>query len=334
METAIFLFFVFRKHCLVLLTAIVPALGMAASTTEPAKSTWLARQFDWLLAQRENVADNIELTATSLDRFIARQSFDETIENDSYLRIRLSQQFNEGGDNESEARIKLKVDLPNTKRATRLFFDSDPDDFDSIADKRRTLGDSSSGSRQNREDSVAGISFDTSPDNRWRSDFDVGIKMRTPIDPFVRYQFRYADDLGSLWKGRFKHTFSYFKSESWGTDTELTFYRPIGSDRVMLAITELQFTDPENNWESFQGFKLQHRLNDRDALEYSTGIVGNSQPRTQVTLYWVNMSWRRRLYQDWLYLSTTPEVNFERDNNFSGRFSLRFELEIFFTDER
>lgn len=327
---------------LLCLTLFSIPLGAAEASSDKADSSqidveqqsWLANQFEWLLEQREMLSSNWQSTATALDRFLASENFDESVINSSYVRIQNRQRFEEGGERESETRLKFKVDLPNTKKRVKLFFDSDSDDFDSLSDKRRDIPENNNPARDDEGDTVAGVNLETRKTQRLKTDFDIGVKFRTPLDPFSRYNIRFADDLGSIWKMRFKQEFAYFKSESWKSESEVNFYRPVGENKVFTLTTELQFTDSDNNWESYQGISLQHRINPRNALEYAAGVSGNSTPKTQVSDYWFNISWRNQLYEDWLFLTVTPEVDFDRGSDFSAELSLFIELELFFSADQ
>ncbi|MBD2857892.1 hypothetical protein IB286_02655 [Spongiibacter sp. KMU-158] len=94
--------------------------------------------------------------AENIDHYLSG-SPDEPVspeDNRSYLKLQLRQSFLKVGEQQSDVRLRAKVDLPNTEQRLKLFFSSDPDSESDVSERSSSL---SSGERVRRDGSVAGL---------------------------------------------------------------------------------------------------------------------------------------------------------------------------------
>lgn len=294
---------------------------------------WIERGSGWLLSTQGVVSQAVQDTAMSIDRYIARDSFNEMEINESYVRLRLIERLGESGLRESEARISAKVDLPNSARKLKLTFDTDPDDFDSLEDKHRDVGVGSKLSDKKKQEAAVGLDLENLLLDDWKMKLGAGIRLRSNLDPYARARFSRYREFGKNWRSRFRETFFYYNSMGWGSDSEIDFYRPLKNDRLLHLSLGGQYLDEENNWEWVHGVSVNQRIDRNNALEYQVGVSANSNPTVRVSNYWVRSKWQHRLLEDWLYFSVTPEVTFPREERFNATFLINFELELFFSKD-
>jgi len=292
---------------------------------------WLEIGGGWLLNTQDIVSQAVQNTAVSIDRYIARDSFDELERNDSYVRLRIVERLGESGRHDSEARVSAKIDLPSSKRKLKLVFDTDPDDFDSLEDKQRDIGIGTDISDKKSENAAVGLALEELLLNNWKMNLGAGVRLRSALDPYGRARFSRYYKFNENWSSRFRETFFYYDSKSWGADSEIDLYRPLDNDRLLHLSLAGQYLDSENNWEWVQGVSVNQRINRNNALEYQVGVSANSNPTLRVSNYWIRSKWQHRLYKDWLYFNVTPEVTFPRGESFSASFQVNLELELFFS---
>ncbi|MFT5692390.1 MAG: hypothetical protein ACI92E_001722 [Oceanicoccus sp.] len=297
------------------------------------EQSWIERSSWWLLDTQSVVSQAVQHTAMSIDRYIARDSFDEMENNESYVRLRIIERFGESGQRESEARISAKVDLPNSARKLKLTFDTDPDDFDSIEDKHRDIGIGTKLSDKKKQEATVGLALENLLLDNWKMKLGAGVRLRSALDPYARARFSRYHTFNENWSSRFRETFFYYNSKGWGSDSEIDLYRPLKNDRLLHLSLGGQYLDDENNWEWVHGMSVNQRLDRNNALEYQVGVSANSKPAVRVSNYWVRSKWQHRLFKDWLYFNVTPEVTFPRDESFSATFLINFELELFFSKD-
>ena len=303
------------------------------SLQENQNQGWLERGSDWLLDTQSVVSQTVQNTAMSIDRYIARDSFNEMEVNDSYIRLRIIERFGASGVRESEARISAKVDLPNSARKLKLTFDTDPDDFDSLEDKQRDIGVGTKLSEKKKQEASVGLALENLLLDNWKMKLGAGVRLRSALDPYTRARFSRYQKIDENWSSRFRETFFYYNSKGWGADSEIDLYRPLKNDRLLHLSLGGQYLDGENNWEWIHGASVNQRINRNNALEYQVGVSANSNPTLKVDNYWLRSKWQHRLFNDWLYFNVTPEVTFPREERFSATFLIIFELELFFSKD-
>ena len=307
-----------------------PGLTAPPLTGPPKPDSWTTRSANWIVTQQDLMSQRVFDSATAIDRYVAKEAFDDSTINASYVRLRNRWRLDEGGERKFETKFKLKLDLPNARRNVKLLIDSDPNDFDSLEDISRDINIGSDSVGDNDERATGGLRFESSR-GEWERDFDIGSRFRIPLDPYTRLRFRRYDQVTDIWQSRFQQTFFYFDSSGWGADSELDLYRPVQDDQMLISNSSAKFLDSDNNWEFLQAFSFYERLSSYNALVYQVAGVANSRPDPRITNYWVRAEWQHRLFSDWLYLKVSPELAFPRENDYSATASLTFELEIFFS---
>lgn len=292
--------------------------------------SWISSSGEWLELQRDSLSESVIESAKGIDAYLARDNVDESLSNESHLRLQLRQTYSKSGERTFEFDIKARLRLPNSKRRIKLTFDSNPDDFERISDRQLGLTPGSSSPSKIDDTAIAGIGIDKVFGDNWDSSYSAGMRLRFPFDPYIRADWTHNRDWGELWRSRFKQRFSFFHIEGWKSDATLSFYRPLSDTFIFETNTGLQYLDSADSWDMFQSLSLHQRLSTDTALEYQVGVSAISRPSLRTSAYWVRTELRHRLYKDWLYAKVSPELHFSRDDNFDLSPLLRFELEVYF----
>ncbi len=253
------------------------------------------------------------------------------LENESELRLQLRQSFFNAGEAESDARVRVRVDLPNTEKKLKLFFSSDEDS--SVEERIR---DVSTGERIKRESSVSGIEFIPDDEARkWRRSLSGGVRLRDHLVPYVKFRLKreWGEEDGENWHGEFRQTVEYFDDEErWSEATEYTHSIPLADSYVLRIWTEAEFKDELNLFEFAHVYTLTRAYSERSVLHYRLGAFGASQPVPRVNGAFYGLSWDYLLYEDWVFLGISPEIFYPRELNWSAEPSVTFRLEVFFTE--
>jgi hypothetical protein len=265
-----------------------------------------------------------------LDRYFTDTSADD-MENDSRLRLQFRQSFFNAGEVESDARVRVRVDLPNTEKKLKLFFSSDEDS--SVEERIREV---STGDRLKSESSVSGIEF--SPDNKkrlWRRKFSGGVRLRSNLVPYVKFKLKreWGEEDTKDWHRQFRQEVEFFNDEKrWSESTQFTLSKTFFDGYVFRVWSEVEFKDEFNVYEYAHVYTVSRFFSERSALHYRLGAVGASQPVPRVNGVFYGIAWDYRLYKDWVYLGISPEVFYPRDLNWSAEPSVTFRLEVSFTE--
>jgi hypothetical protein len=343
-----------RTYTAILLVLFLPAAlaQETAAVTEqgndvntPAKAemesdtSWMTSSFNWLEEQRNFLSKQVTSTAKIMDEYIARDSFDDSLINESFLRVSLMEPLSSGYDYGPRLRVKARVDVPNSQKKVKVFFDTDPQDLSSIDDRRRA---NQGAGRSNTNNAVVGLSLFQKAGSTWNPNLNIGIS-NSPVELYTKVRVSRYDELPGPWQSRFNESLTYYDSRGFVSSTSYDVYRPLDQRRILRNSSEAQFNEQEENpgitegeplplenyWEFYHGWSLYQQLNDQTSVEYIVATTALSKPSPRMENIWLSAEWRQLLYKDWLFGKITPEISFPRERDFSATYSVFFELEIY-----
>ncbi|MBB3047247.1 hypothetical protein FHR99_001483 [Litorivivens lipolytica] len=251
-------------------------------------------------------------------------------ENDSEMRLETKQTWRAEGEIESDVRLRVRVDLPNTEKKLKLFFSSDEES--NVEERVRSV---STGERIERDKSVSGLEF--SPDDKdrkWRRKFSGGVRLRSSLVPYVKFQLKreWGEEDSDNWFHLFRQKVEYFDDDGWGTSTEFSSTHPVGDVFIFSFWLEADYEDQFNFFEYANVYTMTQVVSERSAVHYRIGAIGASQPVPRVNGVFYGLSWQYQLYEDWIFLGISPEVFYPRELNWSAEPSITAKLEIFFAE--
>ncbi|WP_413282688.1 hypothetical protein [Vibrio sp. MA40-2] len=288
----------------------------------------------WLDETKQYFADSVHDFSLFIDQGLAKDDNEAPLVNKSYLKIKYRAEYSDLGYFESDERISVRIDLPHVKHDWKLILETDPDDYDSLEDKQRGL--SSDNSKNVINGAIGGVRLQDEEIKHWRTNLDVGVKIRLPIDPFTRVQLRRVENFSQYWTAQFKQEVFYYHSVGSGSLTELNFYKQMTDNfsEILKMSSSAQYIYEDDNWEVLFQLEYFDRLNTNHLLEYSSGITFEPNQADEISNYWLSASWRQKLYSDWLYMSMTPQINFPREFDYKINPGFQLEFEAFFSKNR
>lgn len=324
-------------------TAILLALLMSTSSHSEEEDTYLTPDedpenydlyyilipyeedfFSFLDTPHEIISGGVESMAQGMDLFFA----DETVYTEttsSYARLSTQTNFNHQGDYSTTGDIRIKIDLKETKKKLKLLLESDTD-----RDLQTGTDTSTSPGQQNETiNFYAALQKEISKKHDWQTKASLGIKLKVPLDPFIRIR-AYKDFSVAGWKIGFTETLFWFNSKGAGASSLLGMNHAITKELLFRSTTSALWTDFLDYHEIGQTFTLYHELSDRRAASYNIGSYGISQPRAHLVGYYASIGYRQRIHRDWLFIEVTPAITFDRENQFKSERSLMLKLEMVF----
>jgi hypothetical protein len=263
----------------------------------------------------------------SVDGYLSRNTTEE--DNKSYMRLRLGYILEEGGHGFPNNDIKFKIDLPKTEFRWSLIFETDPDDFETLEEQQQ---DNKARERafESTDGSTGALKFVLNDWQYWKTDFDVGVKTPLPLNPFVRFNMNRSYQVTELWKAHLKHSVYYFNQEGFGERSTLLLLRPLAPEWTFLNFINMRWQDVGQILEFSEVMTFQHRLSERDVFSYRTGVFYQEHPDPHLQSYFVDVIYRRRLHEHWLYGEMIPSVVWSQENDFNSLVALSFRLEVLF----
>lgn len=263
--------------------------------------------------------------ADRLDRFFTdERSLAE--EQRSRLRLRPEVAWVEAGGSEASLPVNARLVLPRLEDKLRLQLnssddeeadvvgDSNPEDPSGADDERRTfLGLVYTGiAEQARNVSVRG-----------------GLRLRDgTVKLAASLRGRYTKSLGD-WSARLTQSF-FYDGDEFGERTLVDFDRPLDRTTLFRTSTSATVTESSDGAELRQRLLLRELLDKHSGMEFFFTLDGRTDPVVAADQYTVGMTYRTRIWKDWLTLSLRPELRYPRDLDFEPEAALIAGLEIVF----
>ncbi len=281
----------------------------------------------WVEGGRQYVARSVEGVVGAIDDFLA-DDFEPQI-NKSFLRLRMAQVFQQGGDSFFKSDIRLKADLPKVESHMGIVFDSSPVEFETLEGQNR---EAVSGEQRVREsnNATAALQFMLNDRWGWKFDVDLGLQGSLPINPFLRFDalrnFRLNDNWDLLINNEL---FSYYQ-DGVINQSALQFSRPLQDHLIYLNKFELRWLNDVQQLSYADVNSITHVVTDRTVFTYRAAVFFEQKPVSGVTSYLLDFRSRHRLHKDWLYVEFIPSVIWPKDNDFEEIVELTLRFEIFF----
>jgi hypothetical protein len=295
-----------------------PAAGgevIEAETAEPhGEGNGLQRAVDALHA---GISARVEGAAKRIDSFFADDRFyaDTT---ETYARISLKTTFESGESAESEARLRVRLDLPGTEERLRLFIEGgEPEVGEGTASGSipEAIDDN---------DYSVGLEGQLGRSDRWDVRPGIGVKAAAPPDPFVRIRATRYAHLGQ-WLSRFSAGAAQFLDDGSEVQSRLDFDRKLNEDWLFRSASRARWLDRKDRIDFTQTLTLFHRLSARAGLSYDVGLRADDDPDWQLDSYFAQVRVRYRAYNKWLFIEAAPQLVFREDDDYdpTPRFGLR-----------
>jgi hypothetical protein len=268
------------------------------------------------------ISEGVEASAKRVDSFFADDRF-YTDATASYLRVSGQTTFEHDEDDRSQARVRLRLDLPGTRERLRLFVEGgDPDDVEA------TISDSIP---EALDDNDYNIGLETQIPNteKWDLRPAIGVKASGSPDPFARIRAIRYERLDG-WLLRFATGVSEFVDDGTEVGARVDFDRKINPDWLFRSTTRGEYRDSKDRIEALQQFSLFQKYNDRVGFAYDVGVRADDDPDWEVDQYFTQVRARFRVYRKWLFTELRPQVVFREEDDYDPSFLFSVRLDVIF----
>jgi hypothetical protein len=315
--------------CFVAALIFAPHVSASSLDSDIPQQSFLTRTLVGAEETRDEWSEQWVGFAEGIDRYFSKEEAPPEYKNESYVKIQLKQTWEERGEIQTDMRVKAKFDLPNTQRKMKVFFSSDEESENSIEERVRS---NSTGERFSRKESVSGIEI--TPDSewhKWKRSARVGVKLRAPLVGFGRYRLRRTYSDWGEWTPEFLQEIWYFSDRGWGESSEFELSRPLGELSSLRYWTILEFEDQYDYFQNVHVMSLAQGLSDRSGMEYRGGLVFSNEFRSQLTAYFTGVSYTYKLYEEWVFVTASPEIYFPKAEGWNAEASFTIKLDIYFS---
>lgn len=251
-----------------------------------------------------------------------------------YGRIGLALVYDEIDDIDVDTEFKARIDLPNLEHRFSTFigqFDEDDfvqdrqDEFTALPEVFRSTED---------EEWLVGLGYRPAGGRTSRFDVDAGVRVRFPLDPFVKGRYRYWKPFGDRNLLRLRETVFWRNALGFGATTSLDLERMLFGGRILgrwrTEATAAQEVDGVD-WKT--SVTLYQRVGDDGALAYQAVWDGETEAPVTVDEAGLRVVFRHRFLRDWLFLEARLRSRWVREAHHEPRehsFGAAFGFEMLF----
>ncbi|MEO9654289.1 hypothetical protein [Marinomonas sp.] len=305
--------------CGIGLLCSMDSLAQSNSDSEAASDN---TSMSWWQSSHQAASTRVAAWSEGIDEYLSGQ--EQKLPSDSYVRLRMGPIINDRGEYSGFFDFKARLKLPNTQDRLRLVIESDGDTIsqDNVrGESTENIGVLDSALDSNVSAVLRYIK------EEWRADFDAGIKVDFPLNPFVRFRL-FQGERYSSWEWRqLEEVFAYY-DEGAGARYQVgaTYF---STPNVLLgANLGTTWLDSESTLYVREDFYLHHQLDEKNRLNYQLSFLqeGESKVSSDSVLYF--LEYHHKLYKNWLIGRVKPQMTYEADEDYRAVLSLTLSMEI------
>jgi hypothetical protein len=299
-----------------------------APVPEAGEPELTVRGFGKVKGAHQYVSSAVENLTQNIDSFFGEKRIYEEATG-TYLQARGSVIYSEGGEFDFDGKFRAKIDLPQLREKVNLVIESDEDD-DLEDFNRITTGSDLIDTLQDRDVSAA-VEFVLKEKDRWNVSVRPGLKLKDPIETFIKFRFRRYQPLGEKWISRGTVEVGYYSEYGWENEWELNLERYIGDDYFFRSTSNVLWREDYPGMQFLgQRFQVTHFISKNSLIAFEVGVSAENRPHLTAESYFGNVRYRRNIHRGWLFFEIKPQVIAFRDNDFEAEPALVLSLEVLF----
>ena len=225
--------------------------------------------------------------------------------------------WNEYEDWNPSLRFRVKMDLPNLSDRWDAFLGRvDEEDYISGTEITQESAFRRSISDRDRNDTewLLGLGYKDrdAKDGGW--DHSFGVRLRTPPRVYVRTRYEKIWELSPQLDLKYRQTFFWRDgSTGFGTTTHLDSTRELSTENTLRGEVIGKVTEATDGLEWWVGSTWYHRLADNRGISLRTFVRGATDREVEVSEYGFELTWRRQVAREWLYINAGPTLTWPRE---------------------
>lgn len=289
---------------------------------------------DPLLDRTQRTVYNlVNSTSKRVDSFFGATDV-ESEENVSRGRISAGYFWDERNGSKTRLRFKARIPMPKTRERGRVVFGrgnvdnfvdgSESDDVDTLPERFNDFEDDEwlLGVGYNRQGGIA---------KGW--DFGVGVRLATPIEPYVRATYRWNRSFNDAWFWRVHPRVFWQNQRGVGGSLTNILDHAFSRNWLFRSWTILQGEDEIEGMGWTQRFFAYQALDNADAISYSIFATGETDNEVPLQNYGLELRYRRQVAREWFFITFSLKLDWpreflieERETNFGA--GIEFEMQF------
>lgn len=280
-------------------------------------------------ATHSYISNTVERLSQRIDSFFGEERIYEEATG-TYIQIRGSAIFSEGGHRDYDGKFRIKVDLPQIEEKVNFVIES-RDERDEEEDSDRITSGTELNEEIDDNDLSAALQFMLRQKEKWNLSIRPGIKLTSPLEAFVKFRYRNYQPLGEKWMFRGTIKAEYNTEDDWENGWEFDLERKIGASTLFRSATSLLWQQQvPGNQLLTQVFQVNHLFNRRQSLSFEIGTTAETRPKLNDLYYFSSLRYRKDIHQGWLFLELKPQIIYRRETGWKDEPGFVVTLETLF----
>lgn len=268
----------------------------------------------WLDRYRDVFKTTVDDGANWVDGVMATEDMEDEPEN-AYGRVsgNIYWQNREGFSFRGRFRVKVNLDSTN-RRFNAIVGRGDPADF--IDDRYDSSPRFASFYRGDASDEfLAGVAYRPEWTRSGSFSLGGGLSFSDGVNPYVNFNYRYrhVSDDGKWMLGAYQTFYYQTGDDGFGSRTTFEPEYLISDNWLLRNYTVFELNQSILGLEWQTNFSLYQDLGRHRAIAYEAGVYAETGREVQYINYGVTVTYRQRMFRDWLYGEVTVGVAYPRE---------------------
>lgn len=212
-------------------------------------------------------------------------------------------------------RFRVKMPLPHLDERFNAFVGTfSPDEFVTERDQASgAIPRQRSGGTIEEDETLLGIQYRERPEGG-RFEADAGIRIRSPIDPFVKGGYRFEHVTDGHYILSLRETGFWRNSEGFGLTSRVDIERALDIDAMVRWTASGTISQESEGVRGYSALTLYKGLRGDRAIAGQIFTAGEFDAAVPLGEYGIRVAYRQRLFRDWFVLELRPSVTWPKDD--------------------
>jgi hypothetical protein len=212
-------------------------------------------------------------------------------------------------------RLRFRVDLPLPRMDERLSAFIGRVNRDEYVTEREQ--ESGALPRQygpvDDDQTLFGISYREPPRRDWNFSAGGGVRVRTPLDPYVKAGWTYERGAPASVLFTFRETLFWQNSEEFGSTTRFDLTRVVRERWLARSTLSGTISQESSGVRGYASLIAIRALPNRRAIAAQIAASGEADAPVPLREYGVKLAWRQSVKRDWLVLELRSSLSYPKD---------------------
>jgi len=285
----------------------------------------------WVDNAHEEISKQILGTADQFDGFFGDTRIDEETQN-TQMSLGISTVFTENAAPVFTFPIGIKLSLPRLKNRFQLAIDTLLQE--QSGQEEAPLSEASE-EKEAKNDIKVSLRYKLLQKvSEWIS-VDGGLKMNpdtigwNTVEPFGSLRFRTTVD-SDPWALRISQLVNWYEQTGWSGLSQWDLERYFGHNTFFRITGVITYAEEFEGQKFFPTVLLRYQFSYNRAIELQAYGEGHTYPEIQADTYEIRLTYRRRIYKNWAFVSIQPIARYDSEDNFVMTPLLHIDFKLYF----